>query len=96
MAQMRLRHEIVGVQQRLALLDHHDRSRHNLLHGRLVCIRSGRDNPTDHIRVRQDTDDFFAVRHEQAPDSAIAHDPRGGLGIGVTLDGNEFLSWDHE
>ena len=96
MANMRLGHQIVGIQQCLILLDRQDRSRHDLLDRRLMGVGSSRDHPPNHIGIRQDADDLLPVRHEQAADATIPHDTCRRLRIRIPLNRNKLLSRNHE
>src|SRR5580765_353357 len=96
MADMRFGHQIIRIQYGLIPFDQHDWSRHNLFGRCLAHVNSGRDHAPDHIGIREDADDLLAIRHEQAADTPIAHNPCRCLCIRIPLNGNKLLLRNHE
>src|SRR6266581_2189938 len=95
MAHVGLGHEIVRVQERLVLVDHQHRRRHDLLDGGLDRIKPAGHAPTDDIRVGQDPDDLAPLRDEQTPDVVVPQLFRRRFDCRVPIHPPDFLHRDH-
>src|SRR6266849_9939599 len=95
MAHVGVGHEIVRVQERLVLVDHQHRRRHDLLDGGLGRIKPAGHAPTDDIRVGQDPDDLAPLGDEQTPDVVVPQLYRRRRDCRVPIHTPDFLHRDH-